>query len=84
MAARRYVAHFDLNIYRERAILFGDVNMLPIEMRLVQSALQDWIIGIALRRVSRTGSASASCRNIGPPSCALAFDVPNAKILARV
>lgn len=27
VAARRYVAHFDLNLYRERAILFGDVNM---------------------------------------------------------
>lgn len=47
----RYVAHFDLNLYRERAILFGDVNMFTDRSasNVVSPSELDWIIGIALR-----------------------------------
>lgn len=47
----RYVGHFDLNLYREKVLLFGDFNMFtdrsasnagrPTEL--------DWIIGVATR-----------------------------------
>jgi hypothetical protein len=47
----RYVAHFDLNLYRERAILFGDVNMFTDRSasNVARPSELDWIIGIALR-----------------------------------
>jgi len=44
-------------------------------MRLVQSALQDWIIGIALRRVSRTGSQRLRAGILGR-QLRFAFEVP--------
>jgi len=47
----RYVAHFDLNLYRDRAILFGDVNMFTDRSasNVARPSELDWIIGIALR-----------------------------------
>jgi hypothetical protein len=47
----RYVAHFDLNLYRDRAILFGDVNMFTDRSasNAARPSELDWIIGIALR-----------------------------------
>ena len=47
----RYVAHFDLDLYQGRAILFGDVNMFTD--RTARSTIRpselDWILGLALR-----------------------------------
>ncbi|WP_447979522.1 hypothetical protein [Candidatus Nitrospira bockiana] len=47
----RYVAHFDLDLYRQRAIVFGDVNMFTD--RSADNAARptelDWIVGIAFR-----------------------------------
>jgi hypothetical protein len=47
----RYVGHFDLDLYQERVILFGDVNMFTdrtARSRIRPSEL-DWILGIAVR-----------------------------------
>ena len=47
----RYVGHFDLDLYQERVILFGDVNMFTD--RTATSAIRpselDWILGLAVR-----------------------------------
>jgi hypothetical protein len=51
VALYRYVGHFDLDLYQERVILFGDVNMYTD--RTASSAIRpselDWILGIAVR-----------------------------------
>lgn len=50
-ALYRYVGHFDLDLYQERVILFGDVNMFTD--RTARSAIRpselDWILGLAVR-----------------------------------
>lgn len=50
-ALYRYVAHFDLDLYQERLILFGDLNMFTD--RTASSAIRpselDWILGLAVR-----------------------------------
>lgn len=47
----RYVGHFDLNLYREKVVLFGDFNMFTD--RSASNAGRpsefDWIIGVAMR-----------------------------------
>ena len=47
----RYVGHFDLNLYREKVVLFGDVNMFTDRSasNAARPSELDWIIGIAMR-----------------------------------
>ena len=47
----RYVGHFDLNLYREKAVFFGDFNMFTDRENSSQISPTelDWILGIALR-----------------------------------
>lgn len=47
----RYVGHFDLNLYREKVLLFGDFNMFTDRSasNAARPAELDWIIGIAAR-----------------------------------
>ena len=47
----RYVAHFDLNLYREKIVLFGDLNMFTDRSasNAVKPSELDWIMGIAMR-----------------------------------
>jgi hypothetical protein len=47
----RYVAHFDLDLYKQQFVLFGDVNMFTDrEASNVASPTElDWILGIAMR-----------------------------------
>jgi len=95
VAARRYDAHFDLNLYRERAILFGDVNTDRDESSAVRPTELDWIIGIALRwhdiefsvyrQQDRPVDRSGFVQEYWAASCALRSRRRNeAKILARV
>jgi len=95
VAARRYDAHFDLNLYRERAILFGDVNTDRDESSAVRPTKLDWIIGIALRwhdiefsvyrQQDRPVDRSGFVQEYWAASCALRSRRRNeAKILARV
>lgn len=47
----RYVGHFDLDLYRDRVILFGDLNMFTdrrASSKIRPSEL-DWILGLAVR-----------------------------------
>lgn len=47
----RYVGHFDLNLYREKVILFGDFNMFTdrSSSNAAKPSELDWIIGVAMR-----------------------------------
>lgn len=47
----RYVAHVDLDLYRERVILFGDINMFTdrTASNAARPSELDWIIGLAVR-----------------------------------
>ncbi len=51
LALFRYVAHFDLDLYQERVILFGDVNMFTDRTAgsKIRPSELDWILGLALR-----------------------------------
>lgn len=50
-ALLRYVAHFDLDVYQERVVLFGDVNMFTdrSSTNAARPSELDWIIGLAFR-----------------------------------
>ena len=50
-ALLRYVAHFDLDLYREKVILFGDMNMFTdrTASSTIRPSELDWILGVALR-----------------------------------
>lgn len=51
IALFRYVAHADLDLYKNRVVLYGDVNLFTdreAENKLNPTEL-DWIIGLALR-----------------------------------
>jgi hypothetical protein len=47
----RYVAHFDLDLYKHQFVLFGDVNMFTDReaSSVVTPTEIDWILGIAVR-----------------------------------
>jgi hypothetical protein len=47
----RYVAHADFDLYRNRAVLYGDVNMFSDREKSdkVTPTEIDWIVGLALR-----------------------------------
>jgi len=47
----RYVGHFDLNLYREKLLLFGDFNMFTDReaSNIAKPSELDWILGIAMR-----------------------------------
>jgi len=47
----RYVAHFDLDLYKHQVILFGDVNMFTDReaSSVVTPSEIDWILGLAVR-----------------------------------
>lgn len=47
----RYVAHFDLDLYQERVIFFGDANMFTdrTASNVMRPSELDYILGIALR-----------------------------------
>ncbi len=47
----RYVAHADLDLYRNRAVLYADVNMFTDREKgnKVSPTEVDWIVGLALR-----------------------------------
>ena len=47
----RYVGHFDLDLYRERVILFGDMNMFTdrTASSKIRPSELDWILGLAVR-----------------------------------
>jgi len=47
----RYVAHFDLDLYKQKVVLFGDMNMFTDReaSNAVSPMELDWIIGIAMR-----------------------------------
>jgi len=51
IAQYRYVGHFDLDLYQERVILFGDVNMFTDRHASseIRPSELDWILGIAFR-----------------------------------
>jgi len=50
-ALLRYVGHFDLNLYREKVLLFGDFNMFTDRSasNAAKPSELDWIIGLAMR-----------------------------------
>jgi hypothetical protein len=47
----RYVAHFDLELYKHQVVLFGDVNMFTDReaSSVVTPSEIDWILGLAVR-----------------------------------
>jgi|CXWL01.1.fsa_nt_gi hypothetical protein len=47
----RYVGHFDLNLYQERVLLFGDFNMFSDRSasNVARPSELDWIMGVAVR-----------------------------------
>lgn len=47
----RYVAHFDLDLYKHKFVLFGDVNMFTDReaSSVVTPSEIDWILGLAVR-----------------------------------
>jgi hypothetical protein len=47
----RYVAHADLDLYRNKAVLYGDVNMFTDRQKgnKITPTEIDWIVGLALR-----------------------------------
>jgi hypothetical protein len=47
----RYVGHFDLNLYREKVLLFSDFNMFTdrSSSNAAKPSELDWIIGVAMR-----------------------------------
>ncbi len=47
----RYVGHFDLNLYRDKFLLFGDFNMFTDRdnSNKVSPTELDWILGLAMR-----------------------------------
>ena len=47
----RYVAHFDLDLYQDRVILYGDTNFFTDREKsnVVAPSELDWILGVALR-----------------------------------
>jgi hypothetical protein len=50
-ALYRYVAHFDLDLYKERVIFYGDANMFTDRTNghSFRPSELDWIIGLAVR-----------------------------------
>ena len=46
----RYVAHFDLDLYKQKLVLFGDVNMFTDRERRILSTHPSW-----------TGSSASPC-----------------------
>ena len=50
-ALYRYVAHVDLDLYRERIILYGDINMFTDRTNghAIRPSELDWIVGLAVR-----------------------------------
>ena len=50
-ALYRYVAHFDLDLYRGRVILYGDTNMFTDRTNghSIRPSELDWILGLAVR-----------------------------------
>jgi hypothetical protein len=50
-ALYRYVAHFDLDLYRGRVILYGDTNMFTDRTNghSIRPSELDWILGVAVR-----------------------------------
>ena len=51
LALYRYVAHFDLDLYRGRVILYGDTNMFTDRTNghSIRPSELDWILGVAVR-----------------------------------
>jgi hypothetical protein len=47
----RYVGHFDLDLYKEKFVLFGDVNMFTDRdaSNVISPTELDWILGLAMR-----------------------------------
>jgi hypothetical protein len=47
----RYVGHADLNLYKEKVVLYGDINMFTDRQvgNQVKPSELDWIVGLALR-----------------------------------
>jgi hypothetical protein len=47
----RYVAHFDLSLYRDRVVLYGDTNLFTDRQArsTVSPSELDWILGVAFR-----------------------------------
>lgn len=91
----RYVAHFDLNLYRERAVLFGDVNLFTIDRRTMPSGRPRWIGSSALpcdggimnsvSTVSRIARpiGPASSKNTGRSNCAMRSTFKNGGAASR-
>jgi hypothetical protein len=50
-ALYRYVAHFDLDLYQNRVILYGDTNMFTDRTNghSIRPSELDWILGLAVR-----------------------------------
>ena len=51
LALYRYVAHFDLDLYQNRIILYGDTNMFTDSTNghAIRPSELDWILGLAVR-----------------------------------
>lgn len=51
LAQYRYVGHFDLDLYENRLILFGDMNMFTdrTASSQIRPSELDWILGLAVR-----------------------------------
>lgn len=51
LALYRYVAHFDLDLYQNRIILYGDTNMFTDRTNghSIRPSELDWILGLAVR-----------------------------------
>jgi hypothetical protein len=91
----RYVAHFDLDLYRERAVLFGDVNMFTDRSasNVAGPSELDWIIGIALRwqdlelslyrEQDRPVDRGGFVQEYWALQLRFAFDVPKSRLAAR-
>jgi hypothetical protein len=47
----RYVGHFDLNLYKQKVVFYGDFNMFTDResSNVVRPSELDWILGIAMR-----------------------------------
>lgn len=88
LALFRYVAHFDLDLYRERVIVYGDMNMFTdreASSKIRPSEL-DWIVGVAgrwkdwelsvYREQDRPLDRSGFVQQYWAVQLRLAFDVP--------
>jgi hypothetical protein len=51
LALYRYVAHFDLDLYQNRLLFYGDVNMFTdrTNAHAIRPSELDWIVGLAVR-----------------------------------